>query len=308
MANDPNVVAKEGSIIFYIAEIPEIPSSFESLLSTYSSIPADAQATHIQSLRDRAYASHPYPCLGRWRFIELDMSRHPMYPTVLDLIKPTATQAEGPVFLDLGCCLGQDMRKLLLDVSPSLPPPEGLVKRVFGADLMKDFIEMGWELFRDEKVLGSGQFITPADVFDTKEGNALSRLDGKVSILHAGAFFHLFDLDGQKRVARRCLRLLSRDGLEGKGKKALAFGEQVGNLNPSHVVRRDGRMRYRHDPASWKGMWEDVLREMKDEGETLGVKGVEVQSELMLHEKQKFLGKVEDGFRWHLWSVWVEFE
>jgi SAM-dependent methyltransferase len=308
MAKDPNVTAKEGSIVFYIQDIPEIPSSFKALLSTYSSVPNDSQATHIQSLRDRAYASHPYPCLGRWRFLELDMSRHPMYPPVLDLIKPTATQNTGPVFLDLGCCLGQDIRKLLLDVSPSLPPPEALTKRLFGADLMKDFIEMGWELFRDQEILGSSQFITPADVFDTKEGNALNKLDGEVNILHTGAFFHLFDLAGQKRVAKRCLRLLSRDGLESNGKKALIFGEQVGNLNPSEVIRRDGRMRYRHDPGSWKEMWEDVLREMKDGGETLGVKGVEVQNEMMLHENQKFLGNVEDGFRWHIWSVWVEFE
>lgn len=256
-----------------------------------------------------------------------------MYASILTIFRRTATDDHGPVFLDLGCCIAQDIRKFLLDVSPSpsqsVPPPNSLVKRVYGAELLAAFVDIGYELFRDETVFPRTQFITPADVFDQSTGNALGRLDGQVDVLHTGAFFHLFDLDGMKRVARRCLKLLNRKGLgeEWKG-KALVFGEQVGNVNAGEYQRGDGRARYRHNAESWRAMWEDIVAEVD------WVKGVVVESRLVVRgmgkgegdgkgdaeidegvqkgdekqtEKERFMGRVEEGFRWHVWWVWVEF-
>src|ERR1700712_3668202 len=159
-------------IQLFQAELKHLPSSISTLLSSYSGIPVEQQKEHIVTVRDRAYKSYPYPCLGRWRFLELDLASHPLYHT--DIL-PMLKDVEKPewIFLDLGCCLGQDVRKLLFDgVDPT---------RVYGADLRPEFIDMSYELFRDEdKLPRSEHFIAPADVFDFSGESELSKkCDGK---------------------------------------------------------------------------------------------------------------------------------
>jgi SAM-dependent methyltransferase len=344
-----------GSVPMFLSETPTIPSPMQQLLSTYAHIPTNEQSAHVLTIRDRAYALHKYPCLGRFRFLDLDMSTHPRYGDVVDLFRTSlagssgdgegesgkkseaAREVEAPVFLDLGCCLGQDIRKLLFDVSISLPPPKHLVERAFGADLLPEFIDAGYGLFRDEDTFPRKQFITPVDVFDTSERNALSVLDGRVSMLHVGAVFHLFDLEKQRDVARRCLRLLRREGVgaaseadggSGKWKKrALMLGEQVGNITAGSTGRQDGGLRYRHSEQSWKEMWDEIIAEDEWKGV---VKGVEVESRMEARseaskerdrlkdggktqeeneeEMKKFIGAIEQGFQWQLWWVWVDFK
>ena len=294
------------------------------------------------------------------------MSAHPTYGHVVSLFQncvrgkanagvdqdgseaPESSDSavKRPTFLDLGCCLGQDLRKLILDASPNLPPPRDLTGRIYGADILPSFIDAGYSLFRDEHIMPRSQFIAPADVFDTSPDNALSKLDGTVSVLHVGAVFNLFDLKQQRDVGRRCLKLLERKGVEmavsgqrqGGGevqwsKRALIFGEQVGNVTAGHTARQSGGLRYRHNEESWKGMWGELVQE--DEWEAV-VRSVQVQSNLegrsmaskerdkltegegkageqeagptaSEDEMKKFIGKVEEGFRWHVWWVWIEF-
>ena len=307
---------------------------FSALLQSYSSIPPEQQLKHITTLRDRAYAHHPYPCLGRFRFLELDLALHPLYDTV---VLPLLKSRRPPTFLDLGCCLGQDVRKLLFDLGGTVDgAPRG---NVYGADLKPEFIDIGYELFLDEAKLPRRQFVTPADVFDEKEGNVLSVLDGRVGVLNCSAVFHLFGLEQQKLVARRCLRLLRKEGLEGEGKKVLVLGCQTANVNAGEYPRANGRMRVRHNGESWRKMWEEVIagEEWRDV-----VEGVDVESQLLevderferLKEGQvpltveqepaamtgreaeevdkkkawQRVGWLEEGFRWQTWSVWVTFK
>ena len=321
-----------------LATIP----NFSHLLTAYSSIPAPEQLKHITNLRDRAYTHHPYPCLGRFRFLELDLTLHPLYnAVVLPLLKSTTP----PVFLDLGCCLGQDVRKLLFDLGPKA---DGESRgNVYGADLKPEFIDIGYQLFLDEAKLPRTQFIAPADVFDDSEGNALSVLDGEVGVLNCSAVFHLFGLAKQKLVARRCLRLLRREGLEGEGKKVLVLGCQTANMNAGEYARANGTLRVRHNEESWRKMWEDVVggEEWRDvvekvevesqllavdermerlkggeaqaaaeqqsaaatdrEAETAEEKKVETADEKKAGPRSAWL---EEGFRWQTWSVWVTFK
>lgn len=358
-----------GNVTLYIPTVPTtVPPSFSHLLSAYSDIPPNQQKSHIQMIRDRAYEHHKYPCLGRFRFLDLDMSAQLVYEKVISLFRDShqvdtdpgsdsmgseGEIGDGPIFLDLGCCIGQDLRKLLLDCPSSVPPSPSLTSRLYGADLLPDFIDAGYALFNDGAIMPRSQFIAPADVFDTFEGNALSRLDGKVNVLHAAAFFHLFDLEQQKMVARRCLRLLRRDGVDvgvaggssvpnetraGDGgtwnRTALIFGEQVGNVTAGHAARiSTGGSRYRHNEESWKRMWEEIAEE--EEWKEV-VKEVVVESRLeekrsqpsrtrnslgdeeakgmaakleagSEEERKKFVGKVEEGFRWHVCWMWVTF-
>ena len=63
--------------------------------------------------RGQVWKIAPYPCVGGFKFLELNMSLSPTYGNVLSRLKG------GDKLLDLGCCLGQDIRKLVYDGVPS---------------------------------------------------------------------------------------------------------------------------------------------------------------------------------------------
>jgi SAM-dependent methyltransferase len=116
--------------------------------------------------------------------------------------------------LDLGCCLGQDLRRLVCDGVPA--------ERLIGVDLRPDFIEQGYELFRDRETL-SAKFIT-ADMLDDSPENLLRNLHNSVDIVHAASFLHLWDWDTQVKLCEGTVRLLrERPG-------SMVFGRQVGNV------------------------------------------------------------------------------
>ncbi|OCT46984.1 hypothetical protein CLCR_02545 [Cladophialophora carrionii] len=307
-------------------ELKHLPSSISSLLSSYSGIPVEQQKEHITSVRNRAYKSYPYPCLGRWRFLDLDLANHPLYHShILPMLKgETAAEVGGAdradwIFLDLGCCLGQDVRKLLFDGADPA--------RIYGADLRPEFIDMGYELFKDEKTFPRTEhFIAPADVFDFSTDSELSKkCDGKVRVLHSTAVFHLFNWDEQVTMARRCLQLLTS-----KTGRALICGGQVGNLNAGEFARRRREgTRFRHNAESWKRLWEEVVQTDRS---VRHIKALEVHSIMEERNTDRFrqdlealqsqdgginaqgsntdqrqIGSIEEGFRWMKWWVWIDF-
>lgn len=82
------------------------------------------------SKRDRAFKAWPYPCIGHARFLDLATSKHPDYPRFLEKLKA------GGTYLDAGCCLGRDIRQLLLDGAPS-------TAALHGTDLEGSFLSLG---------------------------------------------------------------------------------------------------------------------------------------------------------------------
>jgi SAM-dependent methyltransferase len=165
------------------------------------------------------------------------MSHVPYYPTILERLK-TGEQN----FLDLGCCFGQELRKLVADGAP----PENL----YGADLNPEFFDLGYKLFRDKDTLTS-KFIA-ADIFDP--GSELHELDGKIDILYAGSFLHLFRYEGQINACKATVKLL-RDK-----KDSVLLGRQVGASKAGEYVHRTNKDQtmFRHNPDSFRKMWEEV--------------------------------------------------
>lgn len=306
----------------YHESLSAIPPVTSTLLEEYSHVPQSKQIEHVLSLRNRAYKSHPYPCLGRFRFLELDLTEHPLYESyVLPSLRAagkllelnsgsgkaevqssntdglTAAAIQDPIFLDLGTCLGQDLRKLAFDGAP--------VSLLYGSDIEADFIETGYELFRDRSTFPASHFLCPANVFDNTPSNTLSVLDDRVSILQVSAVFHLFGLDKQRDVARRCLKLLKKDA----GKEVLVLGGQAGAVS-ARMFSRDGRDRFRHDEDSWRKMWDGVCAEPAWK-ETVKSLKVEVwmsertsKEEADDKELEKMMG---EGMRWMRFAVWVTF-
>lgn len=148
--------------------------------------------------------------------------------------------------LDLGCCFGQDIRRLVADGVRG--------ENLYGVDLRLQFLELGYELFRD-KVSLRAHFLE-GDVFEedaeAEGGKELSTLDGKIDIIYAASFLHLFDWEEQVRVGMRMVRFMRGD--------SLVFGRQVGTTKPGPYPRRmdPSRSRYTHDPDSFQRLWDEV--------------------------------------------------
>lgn len=147
---------------------------------------------------------------------------------------------DGQQFLDLGCCFGQDVRKLVYDGVP----PENL----HGSDLELSLIDCGFDLFQDREKLKST--FTTADFFAENIGLQ----GGSFDIIHAASFFHLFNWDEQVETMSRAIRLLKqRPG-------SMLIGHQAGFAEPrsfKHAAARSGEL-YRHNSASFERLVKDV--------------------------------------------------
>ena len=97
----------------------------------------------------------------------------------------------GENFLDLGCCFGQDLRQLVADGAPS--------ENIYGLDIEGPLIDVGYDLFMDRGKIKS-TFIV-GDVYNPDTN--WDSLVGKMDIINASAFFHLFPWP--KQVEACCL-------------------------------------------------------------------------------------------------------
>jgi len=228
---------------FYTEEL-QIGNNTKEVLVKYGRILPEEVQAHVESIRDKAWAIHPYPCIGMGRFLNLHIGRHELYQSE---VLPRMLSGKQ-TYLDLGCAFAQDIRRLVADGVDS--------SKCYGSDLRLDFIDLGYELFNDRDSLKS-HFIA-ADIFD--EDSPLKQLYGQIDIIDASSFFHLFTLPEQKQVARSVIKLMRPQ------KDSLVIGRQVGNSDPKEFARRNGEgTRFRHDIASWRAMWDEV-------GDETGVK------------------------------------
>ena len=150
----------------------------------------------------------------------------------------------SPTLLDLGCCLGQDLRRLVFDGVSS--------DRLVGVDLHPGFVEQGDELFRDRATL-KAKFIT-TDILDDWPENPLSKLNRSIDVVHAASFLHLWGWDTQVKVCEWIVKLL-RDG-----PGSMVLGRQVGNSKPGEYPNATdkGGVMWRHDLESFRRLWEVV--------------------------------------------------
>lgn len=128
-------------------------------------------------------------------------------------------------FLDLGCCFAQDIRNLVFEGAPS--------DRMTGFELRREFVDFGYELFRDRETLAS-EFVI-GDFFD---GDCGLR-EGSFDVIHASSFFHLFNWDEQVEAVSKAVRLLKPK------QDSLIVGRQAGTEvadTYSHSTCRSGEV------------------------------------------------------------------
>lgn len=212
---------------------------------------------HILNLQAEAYRIFPYPCIRHFMFTKLKVSRYPVYAHVLEHGRTHA----GAIFLEMGCCFGNDARKAALDGYP--------IENIVATDLRQDFWDLGFKLFKDSPSTFPVPFlagdIMSSDLLDlnaTKPSarpnlsslNSLTDLLGHVSFIHASAFFHLFSEEDQRKIAQRCLALLNNQS------GSTIFGSHVGASEAGFYSNIGGtnRMMFCHSPQSWEKLWKEV--------------------------------------------------
>ncbi|PVH97914.1 hypothetical protein DM02DRAFT_63564 [Periconia macrospinosa] len=211
------------------------------LFETYSNIPADKVVDHVVQVRNESWDVYPYPCIGRFRFLDLGLMNSDVYGEVLDRVR------QGQRFLDLGCCFGQEIRKLISDGAPS--------DNLYGCDLQNEFLELGYKLFEDRDRL-KAKFLA-ADNFD--ETSALSELKETFDIIYTGSFFHLFDYPKQFAASKAVASLL----VPKKG--SMIVGRQVGAIKAEetpHLYKSTTNTTFHHSPESFRKMWADLGKEI----------------------------------------------
>ncbi|KAH6722067.1 hypothetical protein BKA61DRAFT_701140 [Leptodontidium sp. MPI-SDFR-AT-0119] len=226
--------SRDKSVLWYNPTFPGLTDVQKDLLENYSGLKPEVITSHVLSIRDKAWDVHPLPCIGQFRFIDFSLSRSTSYPRVLELLK------SGGKLLDLGCCFGQDLRKLVHDGAPA--------SSLYGADLRSEFIDLGYDLFLDRNRIGV-QFLT-ADIFDPN--SSLKQLDGQMSVVYIGLLLHLFDWEGQRKACERIVGFLKPE------KGVLVLGQQVGSLVACDVMSGGERKVTRHDLASFEKLWKEV--------------------------------------------------
>ncbi|KAL6872717.1 hypothetical protein J3F83DRAFT_730790 [Trichoderma novae-zelandiae] len=227
----------------YIDELPEPIGLFRKLLEEYSNVPPSEVNELLLNTRRKLWEVAEYPCIGRWSFLNLRNMHDHHFLAAFERLKNSAVSdsasKSGDALLDIGCCVGQVLRKLVQDgVEPT---------RLFGTDLHPEFISIGTELFNDAE---SGLSFAAGDMLNP-EDKALEVLDGKITLVHAANFFHLFTWEEQVTVGTRITRFLQPGTVD-----AMIFGRQIGTHKPRE---RDGKMRsFLHNQESFQKLWDEI--------------------------------------------------
>ncbi|KAL2883280.1 hypothetical protein SGCOL_001474 [Colletotrichum sp. CLE4] len=229
---------KDTNSPFWTEKLPPLEEHTKKLFVEYARIPEDELQKHLEEARKKAWSDCPYPCIGLWLFLKLQLRNNKEFD------KAVKRTQQGEKLLDFGCAIGQDLRSL----AHSGSPPNSL----YGIDLVPSFFSAGKSLFND-----------PSTPITFLQANALSsppplpEWHGQFSIITANYVQHCFDIQDQETFATLLLTLLS-----GKPND-LIFGRTAGTTEGE--ARREemhkGQRLYRHTERSFVDFWTRMAAE-----------------------------------------------
>jgi len=227
-----------------VKEIEFVPSkACMNLFERYCNI-KDEQLIRerVINARNTALKTFEYVCLKVFSFTDPKTHNHPYYPKLLKENNPDRK------VLDLGCCVGTDLRSFLVD---------GVAKvgNIKGFELEKAFVDVGYEMFGDIDRLPEETFV----IGDSLKEEGLPFPGNFFDVVYCGAVYHLLNEEQGIRLTQNVFKALkskSQDGGDG-----VYFGITGGSkeAQPIHVPdERNGRVRYLHTPETFKKMFEDA--------------------------------------------------
>lgn len=182
----------------------------------------------------------------------MNLLRHPSYSRILSQLR--ASSPETPKFLDLGCCVAQELRSLAHAGVPS--------SSLYGSDLKEAHLKTSYDLFKDSDTFAGT--LVAADVFSpTLFEREFAGWQETFSIVHAGLFLHLFSRDQQLQVCEKVVGLLKQE------KGSLFVGEMVGcqgggvrgaGKDSPFWGETEDRKQFLHDSKTFADMWDEVAK------------------------------------------------
>lgn len=203
---------------------------------------------HVHAIRDQVWAFAPYPCIGRGWFLLPGLSGMKEWPEVVEAAK------EGKTILDLGCGLGQDIRRLYSDAGRDTAN-----LKLYASDVNEKLWEMGCELFRDHKMpvakflcadaMIYRAYCSPDAPFGPEE--PFDEVRGQVDVILTSQLLDLFHYNDQRHILGTIF------GLSHVGTKVI--GRTLGATEgESCEDNREGDaqgMRMYHCTRDLKGLW-----------------------------------------------------
>ena len=120
----------------------------------------------------------PRSCIDQFRFLDLFLSRQHSYAFIFSASK------EGVTLLDIWCCIGQDLRNMIYDGTPTTI--------LWGIDLEVKILGLSCDIFSDGDRFGD--WLLAANIL---KDDSLANFRGTIEIVHVVMFRHLWDWELQ---------------------------------------------------------------------------------------------------------------
>jgi len=212
----------------------------------------EALRNHIITVASEALKSHPYPCFRSFRFVLSEIKKAPWYKSVIDL----GLSRQDALLLDVGCGLGDDLRRLAADGYPA--------QNMIGTDIVGELWDIGHKLFCSSDRSFPARFIQD-DVtkqrytsfpFEKDDKPSLADLAGRISVIHTSYLFHMFTHEQQLQIARLLANLVTRES------QSIIFGRHITSETESLVGLKTGSGYFNmacFSPAAWERIWKEQI-------------------------------------------------
>ncbi|KAL0480261.1 methyltransferase [Acrasis kona] len=188
--------------------------------------------------------NHVYRCIQHIMFLETRFDKHQLYPEMINKLKTDQSSR----ILELGCCFGTDVRKLLMDGVSS--------DQIVASDLIPDFWNLGKKLYQDDQIVNQiktvwGDFATS----NAQEGVDIEKENWNSSFDFIASWFvlHVFSKQQCENFLKNVFKCLKNDGVY-VGMCALSEkeGEWLKGENTSSTPR------YLHSVSSLKSLLQGI--------------------------------------------------
>jgi len=149
--------------------------------------------------------------------------------------------------LDVGCCMGTDIRKMIFDKLINIESGD----TVIGIDIAPEFFQIGFEIFEDEDQVRDKFF--PCDLLDSAQYELFCKARGPFNLVYCGSVIHLLEKEQTVNLVKAIFGLMSSGGIFFGRTASSSTGQPVLS---EHKERKQNR--YLHTGDSLKELLENI--------------------------------------------------